>query len=259
LYKAKDDSLLHWDYQGILFRYPDADVANIECPNIAQIGDKWVLLVSVRGHVESFVGDIDKSMQFHASSRGVLDPGSYASQLLHDKHGQAIHLAWVPTDDRKGWNGFLTLPSLLSLAKDGTLLRTPIPDLHELRGQRFDLKDTAVSQELDLSSKVSGDLLEVVAHVQFKDSKGFGIKLRRSADGSRAQTLHYEATHGDLELDVFLDRGVIDEYGSVNRTTRFSARQGDLGVSLFADGGSVIVKSLEIYKLRPAKFELVGW
>ena len=108
LYQVHDATLQKWEYRGILFSHPDQDVPNIECPNLAQIGNRWVLLVSVHGKVESYVGDLDSEMHFHSSSRDVLADGSYASQLVHDRHGKLIHLAWVPTDNHTGWNGFRT-------------------------------------------------------------------------------------------------------------------------------------------------------
>ncbi len=255
LYKARDAGLQHWEYQGILFHYPDPDVPNIECPNLAQVGEKWVLLVSVRGRVESFVGDLDGSMRFHVSSRGMLDEGSYASQLLHDRHGKVIHLAWVPTDDHTGWNGFLTLPSVLSVSSNGVLVREPIPELRRLRGERFELRSTRLEGELDLSPKVSGDLLEVVARVEFKGAKEFGVKLRRSPDGSHAVTLRYAAAPGELKVHLFLDRGVVDEYGARCRTAKFSAKPEDLGISVFSEGGTAVLRSLQVYRLHGARFD----
>jgi beta-fructofuranosidase len=259
LYEAKDKSLQSWEYRRILFHYPDPDVANIECPNLEKVGDKWVLLISVRGHVEWFSGDLNSQMGFDSTARGVLDPGSYASQLVRNRKGQVVQLAWVPTDNHKGWNGFLTLPSVLAASADGKLLRRPIQELKKLRTDRIRVGSLKLNGETNLSDKVSGDLLEIQADIEFSDADTFGIKLRRSLSGSSSETLLYPRKPGVTRIHVYLDRGVVDEYlndGMSCRTLKFSAKPSDLGVSIFSKGGTVVVKSMEIYRLKPAVFDL---
>jgi beta-fructofuranosidase len=231
-------------------------VANIECPNIAKLGNQWVLLISVHGKVEFFVGDLDKQSSFQTKSRGVLNQGSYASQLLIRPRGRVIHLAWVPTDNHAGWNGFQSLPSVLSLSKSGEVVRSPIPELRKLRMGTAALGKMEVRGELDLSAKVSGDLLEIVADVDLGDAKEFGFRLRRSANGSRAVKVGY-ASGGRIQL--FLDRGVVDDFVGMGRTIKFSAEAQDLGLSLYSEGGTARVKSLVVHTLRPAKFDLTRY
>jgi beta-fructofuranosidase len=259
LYKATDSSLQKWDAQGILFQDPDKDVHNIECPNFAKVtGGKWVLLTSVHGRVEYFLGDLDESLHFHPGSRGVLAEGSYASQLLRDKRGNLIHLAWVPTDEHVGWNGFLTLPSILTSDASGKLLRTPISTLDKLRTETYSISRRSLSGPLELPPRLSGDLLEIEAKVEFRDAKEFVVRVRQSADGSRAETLRYPASTSGINLHLFVDRGVVDEYldgGVSTRVIKFTAKPEDLGVSLEAIGGSVYLKNLKISRLRAAEFK----
>lgn len=255
LYRATDPSLQHWQSSGILFRHPDPDVANIECPNIAEIDGQWLLLTSVHGRVEYFVGSLDDSMEFHSNSRGVLDPGSYASQLLRDKAGRVIHLAWVDTGDHTGWNGFLTLPSTLMFGPNGELVREPIADLKRLRTHEYSLHDRELEEELVLPAEVSGDLLEIEARVEFQGASKFGIQLRRSEDGQRAISRAYGATSKELKVHLFLDRGVVDDYAGTGESIRFTARKDDTGVSVFAEGGRARIRSLKVYRLRPATFD----
>ena len=256
LHRAKDKSLLHWEDRGVLFRYPDTTVANIECPNFAKVGDRWVLLVSVHGKVEYFVGDLDEKMSFQSRDRGVLNQGSYASQLLFAPRGKVINLAWVPTDNHSGWNGFQSLPSVLSMTKAGELVRAPIPELRKLRNSTVDLGKMDVQGEVNLSSRVSGELLEIVADVDLGDAKEFGFRLRRSADGSRSVKVAY-ASGGKIHL--FLDRGVVDDFVGMGRTIKFSADARDLGFSVYSEVGTVRLKSLVVHTLRPAKFDLTRY
>lgn len=253
LHRAKDRSLLRWEDRGILFRYPENTVTNIECPNIAKVGDRWVLLVSVHGKVEFFEGDLDARMSFQTRSRGVLNDGSYASQLLLGPRGKVIHLAWVPTDNHSGWNGFQSLPSVLTTSKSGQLVRTPIPELRKLRSGTVDFGKLSVRGEVDLTSRVSGELLEIVADVDLGDAKEFGFRLRRAADGSRSVPVSYRKGG---KVHFFLDRGVVDDFVGLGRTIKFSAEARDLGICVYSEGGTAKVKSLVVHTLRPAKFDL---
>jgi beta-fructofuranosidase len=255
LYQAKDASLRSWTPHGILFEYPDAGVANIECPNFAKVGSKWVLLVSVHGRVEYFTGDLDATMHFQTGKHGVLDEGSYASQLLTDPHGRVIHLAWVPTDNHVGWNGFLTLPGHLSVTPKGDLVRQPLKELRTLRVGKVEIREMKQTAESILPSESFGELLEVEADVEARPGATFEIRLRRSADGSRAVPVRYTLERR-TRIHLYLDRGVVDDFTGASRTIKFSASATDLGVSLYAEGGEVLVHSLVVYRLRSAKFDL---
>ena len=200
------------------------------------------------------MGDLTDSGQLTHVTRGVCCEGSYASQLMRDKKGQLIHLAWVITNNHHGWNGYLTLPSVLHVSKEGVLKREPVSELQKLRAGKSEWKKTAVTGELNLSS---GELLEVIAKVKWGDAKEFGVRFRRSSDGATAETLTYPANGKELNLHLFLDRGAIDEYvgdGSLTRHRQFSPKPADLGLSVFANGGTAQIESMQVYRLRPAKF-----
>ena len=132
LYKAQTDSLLSWKQAGVFFTYPDSDVGNIECPNLIQIGRDWVLLVSVRGRVEAFVGQI-VGEKFEYKTRGFLAEGSYASQVFQNTGRRALYSAWVNTSNHKAWNGYLILPSEMSISKDQNVILRPVKELQTLR------------------------------------------------------------------------------------------------------------------------------
>lgn len=131
-YEAASRDLLHWRHLGVFFTYPDSDVGNIECPNIARVGNLWVLLVSVRGRVEAFVGTISDG-RFHFETRQALAEGSYASQIFQNTGGRTIYMAWVNTGNHKTWNGYLSLPSEMSLTRDRHVRLSPVAELASLR------------------------------------------------------------------------------------------------------------------------------
>ena len=278
LYRAANPNLTSWSYQGVLFEHPDKAVANIECPNFAFIDGKWVLLTSTYGKVESFVGrlDLDRG-KFLMEKRGVLADGSYASQLVHDAAGHVVHLAWMHTDQGKAWNGYLTLPSLLSVSPDGTLLRKPIPRLATLRGKHVQITDRPVNGAEDLTAQAGGDSLEILVDIDPGTATDITFKLRASADGARSITLRYDpatrtlftqgrepvvlaaASGNDLKLHLFLDKGALDVYaadGAVTQAGFFAdARPGDNGLQIAATGGAARIKQLDIYAMKPATFD----
>jgi beta-fructofuranosidase len=274
LYEATREDLSQWRFLGTIFHHPTTN--DVECPNLVKIGERWVLLTSTNGHVDWFSGQLDLGKpEFAAERHGVLADGSYASQLFKDGHGRFIHLAWVPTSDHHGWNGFLTLPSALSLDKSGDLIRKPVPELSKLREREVKVGAMELNGAVDLSDRVKGNQLEVIADIDPGTASKIDIKLLVSKDGSRSMTVTYDAekhlllipgraaaslsVKGDLKLHLFIDRSVLDVYaqdGEVTETAAFSARPADLGFEIASEGGAAKVKSLVVYGLRAARFDL---
>lgn len=276
LYRAKGPDLTAWDSLGIVFRHPDAGL--VECPNIVRIGDRWVLLVSVHGRVEAFVGALDLAGRtFRSERRSVLADGSYASQLLTDREGRVVHWAWLRTGDHKGWNGCMTLPSVLTLARDGTPRLEPLPSLSKLRDRETKLANVPVEGTLDLSSRAGGKALEIVAEIDPGRASALVLRLAASADGRRATTLSYDpknrtlftpgrppvtlraTKNGHLKLRLFLDRSVLDVYADGGATTQISSlplHAEDVGLSLTAEGGPARIVTMSLFSLRPAAFDL---
>lgn len=176
------DDLAHWTLLGPLLTADDpiaaeSGDANIwECPNLVQIDDRWVLIISLwrsdpDGHslsgVRYLVGDLvseGAGLRFVPSSVGMLDDGPdfYAPQLLPT--GDRILLwAWIWEDGRDeetvadaGWAGTLTFPRELTLA-GGALGSRPAAELVGLRGDLLsnDRPFSARSFEIVAESAVS--------------------------------------------------------------------------------------------------------
>lgn len=263
LYKATNPDLRHWQYLGVMFTHPDADVRNIECPNIAYVDGKWVLLISVHGRVEAFVGELQNT-RFIAEKRSVLADGSYASQLFQGVDGRVIHSAWVNTNGHKGWNGFLTLPSELRVDKDGILLRTPVKELSKLRGKEIKVGDVAVSGAMDIP-QLSGQALEIELTLLPGSASKLGLRLRSGAlevgydPATRTLSLPGRSVvlppTKELKLRIFLDRTTVDVYaghgeGSLISHTQGLTAKGD-AVSLFSEGGETKVRGLKAWVLQP--------
>jgi len=147
--------------------------ANIwECPNLVQLGDRWVLLLSQWRHVDGthdlagvryLVGtliEIEDGLRFVAESGGSVDDGPtfYAPQVLVDDD-RVLLWGWAWEGAQRtpeevtaaGWAGVLTFPRELSLGPAGLISR-PAVELFELR-----------TTELDPAEPIRESAFEVVA------------------------------------------------------------------------------------------------
>jgi beta-fructofuranosidase len=259
VYRADNDERTRWQYLGVLFRHPDAAVKNIECPLFFPLGGKWVLIVSPHGPVQYFVGGLDAAaMRFKPEQRGIVDHGSfYAPNCVAAPDGRRLLWGWVNDFPRgRGWNGCLTVPRVLTLAPDGTLRQEPAPELAKLRAgppveQRFQLASTRF-----VSTHVKGDALEIRADIDPGDAREVGLRLRRSADGSKGVPITFDGKQLDvagrkapltlgpgekrLRLHVLLDHSVLEVYanGRVCVARVIQADRDALGVEAFARGGT---------------------
>lgn len=273
LYRAKDGTLESWDYLGPMFIHPDAN--DVECPNIVKIGGSWVLLTSVHGVVEAFIGDLDFAKgHFNWRKRSILADGSYASQLLTEK-GRHFHFAWISFDNHRGWNGCLALPSELSLDADDNLIRQPIPELAKLRGPAIHIPAKTIrAAELKVDSSL-GRRLEVEATIDPGTSSRLTLRLLK--DGNRnVEVVFDNRSHtliapgrapipvpfgkdGFLRLHVYLDGGIVDTYGQGGRVSlcsNFSMPSAHVNVSLLSEGGEAELKSMTVWPIKDATFDL---
>jgi sucrose-6-phosphate hydrolase SacC (GH32 family) len=270
LYRAEDEALTKWAYLGVLFTHPDRAVANIECPLLFKLKDKWVLMVSPHGPVHYFVGELDeKTLKFRPERRGVVDPGHfYAPNCLQEEKGRRLLWGWVngfPAG--RGWRHCLTLPRVLDLAPDGALLQRPAPELTKLRGKPFPVLKVEAVRGSQVLPGVKGDALEIVVRFEPRDAKTVGLKVLRSADGKHGAAVSWDGSQLDvagaraplklaagekeLKLHVFLDRMLLEVYAgdgrlSVSRVVPAGAAD-RLGVELFAAGGTAGVKGVEAW------------
>jgi len=270
LYEAQDPGLLRWTYRGVLFKHPDADVKNVECPLFFHLDGTWVLIVSPHRRVEWFTGAFDPiSGTFTPKRRGLLDYGEafYAPNSFADETGRRVLFGWVKGfPEGKGWNGCLTLPRLLNVTS-GVLQQRPAPETEGVRGRAERPGGRKFAGEYVLPD-VHGDALEV--HVVFErgDAASVGLRLLRSKDGARAVDLKWDGKQlsvggatmslfGDLtgnrvELRVCLDRSVVEVYAAGQALTRVvSPVPGDDGLALVADGEGARVTSLTVWPLTP--------
>jgi beta-fructofuranosidase len=271
LYEAQDRDLTRWQYLGVLFTHPDPKVPNIECPNFFKLGDRWVLIVSPHRKVDYFIGAFDPaSHTFQAERSGILDYGNdYAPNCLLDPKGRRLIWGWVNGFKKgMGWNGCLTLPRVLEIDRDGQLRQRPAAELRTLRGQRLGHLSSSPEDSTNRVAGVQGDALEIVAEFDPGTARSFGLRLCRSGDPSRADTIRCEDGQLDvagvsvplpagrqgqrLKLHLYLDRSVMEVFADERTccTRVFNDGSRLTGVDVFAAGGRVAVRSFEAWQLK---------
>lgn len=215
----------------------------------------------------------------------------YAPQTFLDERGRRIFVGWLMeglTDEAQtaaGWSGVVSLPRVLSLADDGTLLMVPVPELQSLRGQHVRLSQLPlVAGESDTLTEVAGNCLELLAEFAPDEAEQVGLMICRAPDGSEQTVVRYDRERGQLEVDgthssldpnvqrevrggplalaegeplrlqVFIDRSVIEVFanGRACLSTRiYPTRRDSLGVRLFASGAGATLTSLDAWQLKP--------
>jgi beta-fructofuranosidase len=111
-----------------------------ECPQLIQIADRHVLLVSVLAdgtttYAAAAVGSYrDGRMRIDHWTRLTHGPGHYAPSSFLDEAGEPCLIFWIRDvgDARDGWSGALSIPYRVTLVGDRVKL-TPHPNLHTAR------------------------------------------------------------------------------------------------------------------------------
>jgi beta-fructofuranosidase len=271
LYEAQDPDLTRWTDRGILFRHPDPDVENIECPLFFPLNGSWVLIVSPHRRVEWFTGSFDPDAgTFQPRRRGLMDYGDayYAPNCFEDETGRRLLFGWVKGfPEGRGWNGCLTLPRLLTLGGGGVLQQKPAAEIESLRDRRVKFGNRRVEGET-VWPEVRGNALEIQAVLDRGEAASVGLRVLRSADGSRGVSVRWDGKRldvgggnmslfGDLtgsrvELRVIVDRSVVEVYAAGQCLTRVvDFHPEDQGVSVLAEGPGARVSSLSAWSLKP--------
>jgi beta-fructofuranosidase len=208
---------------------------------------------------------------------------------MSDDHHRRIIFGWVQegrsveAQKRAGWSGVLSLPRVLSLAADHTLLIKPVEELQTLRGAHHHWRDQPLHEPMVLLPDVRGDTLEIIAEFDLGNAAEVGLGVRCTPDGSEATLIVYDQlnqrlvinrehaslddatekhTHSGslnlalgevLRLHVFVDRSMIEVFANdrVCLTSRvYPTLPDSLGVGVIAQGGTAHVRVLNVWELH---------
>lgn len=214
LYEARNKAFTEWEYKGVLFQYPNKKLRSCECPNIVQLGNKWVIFVSPHGPVEYFVGDLDAdNCRFSWEKHGFVDYSShfYATNVIEDDKNRK--LLWGAVEgfrNTSGWNGINSLPREISLDDKNDLVQKIPEELKELRGEHYILNGEKSAMTAETGT------LEIL--VNYKAGSHGQIKLADTVLDICADMLVVENTNIQLKdasehtLHIFLDKSMMEVF-----------------------------------------------
>ncbi len=222
----KSTDLKRWHYIGPLLSREMPDVEpfeDISCPDFFKLGDKHMLLcISHIKGARYYLGEF-RDEQFHPESHARMNwPGGacFAPETLLDHKGRRIMWAWATDSHRYpkrqlalGWAGTLTMPRVLSLASDSTLLIKPVEEYENLRQNLRKYENIAVDAGTEkLLKDISGDCLELMVEMAPGFNSRCGVKVRRSPQMQEQTVISCDPRKKLLRIDVeksSLDREIV--------------------------------------------------
>lgn len=211
----------------------------------------------------------------------------YAPQVMCADDGRYIMWGWL-LEGRShqqtleaGWSGVMSLPIHLSVLSDGKMAMGPVKELENLRQEHHHFENLEIAPGYELPEPIRGDALEILLEFEPNEQTELGIILRASQDGQEQTRVIFQAgqrqlaiervnpspdvnidnhivplsfePHKTLTIHVFLDHSVLEVF--VNSRVCIASRiypayeSSDL-LGLFSNNGSVMIKCLDIWKLK---------
>ena len=222
LFRSKD--LARWEYAGLFYEsdrlWTDAD-EDCAVPDFFPLSDEHMLLFC--SHLQGtqyYLGRL-KDERFLPRIHGRMSwPGGLLGgpRSLVGPDGQRVFLDWIrelrgqDAERASGWSGAMTLPRILSVGQDGTLLLEPAPQLEVLRMNHRTYSGLHVAANSTFAmTEVRGDCLELAVAMAPAGGQQYGVKVRCSPDGSEQTAIFYDAARSVLGVDVSastLDRSI---------------------------------------------------
>ena len=213
LFRSKD--LVTWEYLHPFYksnrRWTSAD-EDCSCPDFFPLGNKHVLMfISHTQGTQYYIGRYQND-RFHPESHGKMNwPGGpvFAQDSLVDDQGRRIMWAWAcesrerETQLKSGWSGVMTMPRVLSLSPNGTMLINPPTELEKLRLNPRTKSEFVVSDGDDFTlDGISGDSLELSLDVDLRKADHFGVKVRCAPQGEEETAIVYDHSAGVVRIDT---------------------------------------------------------
>ena len=283
LFKAEE--LDAWRFVGPFMAHDMPGVESFEdvsCPDFFPLDGKHVLVcishaLGARCYVGRWEGE-----RFHPESHQRMNwPGGacFAPETLLDAKGRRLLWTWALEARAWGkhsWEGVMTLPRVLSLAPDNTLLIDPAEELQQLRVNPRPGRSVRVAPGAPVRLD-GGDSLELELTVRPHAGARFGLKLRSSPGGEEETVVWHDPAAGVLRVDVAkasLDPEVVyrhfaarsaDNFGVTSQEAPFALRAGEaLQLRVFLDRSILEVfanrrqcLTQRLYPTRPDSLDVV--
>ncbi|WP_458631379.1 glycoside hydrolase family 32 protein [Paenibacillus sp. CMAA1364] len=254
----RSDDLKQWTYVNVIASSDGRFGDNWECPDLFQIDDKDVLMLSPQrmpAQGESYcnlhstmtiIGKLDLTTGlFHAEQYAPIDHGFdyYAPQTTEDDNGRRIVIAWMdmwesemPTQQDHGWVGAMSLPREV-LLKDGVIVYRPLKEIESYRTNAYNVNNLIINGIHDIDTH--GDSYELQILVDVEQSLEFGLKLRT---GTGKNGLEETVISYDMKTEMLRFNRDLSGIGpGGERKVYVPLKDGRLSLRIFVDKCSIEV------------------
>ena len=212
-YLFTSTDLLHWEYLRPFYR-PDPrwteEEEDCACPDFFPLGDRHALLcISHPWGARCYLGRYRNGTFFPEEHQRMNWPGGacFAPESLVDARGRRIFWAWALDQQRREKPllglGVMTLPRVLSLARDGSLRIEPAEELEGLRRNRCHWKDLTLAPGRGLFfDELRGDRLELELEASLSEAGALGLKVGCSPGGEEQTVILCDRQGGSLVIDT---------------------------------------------------------
>lgn len=197
-----------WTYVGVFFRLASSDARYKyvwECPDLFQMGDKWVLIWGAGGLNYWFVGTITNGVFTSEAEGRVMSGSAYAGRSFLHSDGNRYLWAWqketITTAQMtaQGWSGCMSQPMLLSLTNSNRLDVAPASFKSSLYGS----VTTATSAQLADGTKLFSLAVPSLAAKVTAASGGKATINITNGNGDAFATVAYDPSYAsDRKLRV---------------------------------------------------------
>jgi len=284
LYHSGD--LRTWEADGELCRDASGTSGTMwECPNFLLFGKQALLIVSAlpQGEVLCMQGEYaDGKMKPGRPWKYDLGDCFYAPNTVQDATGRYVQFGWMrecgdaKAREEQGWQGMLTLPREVRVAKGGVSVR-PAREVSQLRKEKlFEKRNFSVRSGDNPLKGIAGQQLEIdivfeatpntlvletlrggqdaCARIEYDGAADVLTADMTTLSGGERRTMGGSVVgESRIRLHVFVDTSALEVYCNDRETLTTRAYPGDGcdGLRLYAEGG-VRVHSLNVWSLGSA-------
>jgi len=262
-YKSTDAR--HWSYDGVICSRPGTETDGVwtgtlwECPQLFQVGDDWVLMVSIwendiLHYVATAVGTYDGTTFVPERwSRLTHDDSAYAMTSFRDNQGRPCVMSWLresPDHDPQSsrWASSLSLPVLVEISPNRTVALRPHPDVDTLRESRPTHDGPLDDQHIHISAGTALDIeitLTLGQHVEISlaDQNGTAATVRANSEFvvvERRGNADTKVPKASEQIRIILDTDLAEIYaGNGSASLRIPASDATLNIIGSAEHAAV--------------------
>lgn len=271
------DNLVDWEYKSHIFGF-------YECPDLMPMRvtnrpeeTKWVLF---DGDGSYLIGSFNGEEFSPETAKLKSDYGKnyYATQTwsnIPKEDGRIIQIAWMRGGSFPDmpFNGQMTFPTQLELTRYNfgyQVTRKPVSEIELIQDKHYNWENVKIIPGINqnIVKKVKGDCLHIVGEFDLKSCNTLGFYIRHSKKETGTELL-YDVKRGTLSLlgttvplipvdnkiilEILVDRASVEVFANEGQAVIsqcFNPVKGAEDLVLFNSGGEVVVRALDIYKIK---------